>query len=113
MFTAGHETTVTTLSWAVLFMIHHPNVQERCYEELKKFGRLPGYEDRNRLNYIQAVILEIQRCGSIAPLSLPHSTLEETELFNYKIPKGSRVLLNLTALMQNPEYFRNSKISRP
>ena len=111
MFTAGHETTVTTLAWAVLFMIHNPDVQEKCYKELAKFGRVPGYEDRNRLIYIQAVIFEIQRCGNIAPISLLHSTLDETELFKYKIPKGCRVILNLTALMKNPEYCRNFKLS--
>lgn len=104
-FVAGHETTVTTLSWAILYMIHNPEIQERCYRDLENFGRLPGYEDRNSLLYIQAVLLEIQRCGNIAPISLLHATLENTELFKYKIPKGATVILNLTALLRNPEYF--------
>jgi cytochrome P450 len=31
---AGHETTSTTMSWAVEFLAQHPEVQDRLREEL-------------------------------------------------------------------------------
>jgi hypothetical protein len=34
LFAAGSETTATTLSWAVLFMILHPEAQQKVHEEI-------------------------------------------------------------------------------
>ena len=34
MFTAGSETTSTTLAWAVCYMITHPEVQARVQAEI-------------------------------------------------------------------------------
>ena len=34
LFLAGSETTSTTLTWAVLYMVRYPRVQARVQEEL-------------------------------------------------------------------------------
>lgn len=47
--------------------------------------------DKARLPYTEAVLLETQRLASIAPSSLPHMTLSDTELCGYYIPKGTMV----------------------
>lgn len=86
-------------------MIHYPEIQERCYREIAKSDHLPNFEDRNNFIYVQAVLLESQRCGNILPFGVPHSTLDDSELNGYKIPKGSTIILNLTAILNNPEYF--------
>ncbi len=40
IFIAGSETTSTTLSWAVLFMILNPDVQKKVQDEMDEvFGR--------------------------------------------------------------------------
>ena len=34
LFFAGGETTATTLHWAMLFLIHHPDIQEKCRQQI-------------------------------------------------------------------------------
>ena len=39
LFIAGSETTTTTLDWALLFMIEHPDVQRKCQQEIEKVSK--------------------------------------------------------------------------
>ena len=34
LFLAGMETTSTSLRWTFLFLLHHPEVQEKIHQEL-------------------------------------------------------------------------------
>jgi cytochrome P450 len=34
LWTAGMETTITTLRWGILYMLHYPEVQEKVQQEL-------------------------------------------------------------------------------
>ena len=75
-FVAGSETTATTLRWAALFLVRNPEVQSKMRQEIERIvgsGRFPSMEDKPKMPYCEAVILETQRLGNIAPLSLPHS----------------------------------------
>lgn len=77
LFAAGSETTSSTLRWTVVYLLHHPQVQERCYKEIfaLKGDNAVNLLDMENLPYCQATILEIQRLGTIAPSSLIHKTL--------------------------------------
>ena len=79
LFSAGSETTATTLAWAVNFMLLHPEVQAKVQEEVDSVlgDRAPSLADRGRLSYTEATIFEIQRLGSIAPQAVPHRTLAD------------------------------------
>ena len=48
LFSAGSETTATTLSWAVLYMILHPKIQEKIHKEIDEVldGKEPSLEDK-------------------------------------------------------------------
>lgn len=65
---AGHETTATTLAWALHHISHAPLVQERLHEEL-----LRNFPDRTvdpgrigKLEYLGAVVNETLRISPIA-----------------------------------------------
>ena len=62
MFTAGSETTSTTLAWAVNYMITHPKIQTRVQAEIDTVlgDRPPSLEDKEALSYTVATIMEIQ-----------------------------------------------------
>ena len=51
LFSAGSETTATTLAWAVCFMIIHPDVQKKVQQEIDQVlgDRTPTLDDRGRL----------------------------------------------------------------
>lgn len=44
-------------------------------------------KDQASMPYTNAVIHEVQRCGDIAPVGLPHMTYRDTELQGFFIPK--------------------------
>ena len=50
LFAAGSETTATTLSWAVLYMILNPEIQVKIHREIDDAigSREPSLEDRPR-----------------------------------------------------------------
>lgn len=92
----------------------YPEVQVRAQAELDAVvgvDRLPSFEDRDHLPYIQAVTLEALRWHSVVPTSrfchfvldvsltffegVPHRVTEDNVFNGYFIPKGALVLSNL------------------
>ena len=55
--------------------------------------------------YTEATILEVQRLASIIPLILPHTTLEEIQIDQYTIPKGTLIFANMFAIHRDPRYW--------
>ncbi|XP_014674453.1 PREDICTED: cytochrome P450 2C25-like [Priapulus caudatus] len=116
LFGAGSETTSTTLRWALLFLVKHPDVYKKVQAEIDDVigrGRLPSMSDKAKMTYTEATIFEIQRLGNIVPLSIPHVCTEAFELNGYNIPAETRVLGNLTAIMMDPAYFPDPERFNP
>ena len=57
-------------------------------------GRLPTFEDREGLVYVNAIVKEMLRWFNVTPLGVSHRTMEDDELNGYFIPKGSMVMAN-------------------
>jgi len=77
LFLAGSETTSTTLTWAALYMVRYPEIQERVQKELDSVvgvNRTPSNSDKVNLPYTEATIMEIQRHANIVPLGVQHFT---------------------------------------
>ncbi|XP_014677470.1 PREDICTED: cytochrome P450 2C25-like [Priapulus caudatus] len=110
LFMAGTETTSTTMRWAMLFMLKHPNICRKVQVEIDDViggGRLPAMADANKMPFTEATIMEIQRLGNIVPLGVPHATSEQIEFRGYTIPANTTVMSNITAVMMDPTYFPN------
>nr|AFK10139.1 steroid 21-hydroxylase [Homo sapiens] len=97
----GTETTANTLSWAVVFLLHHPEIQQRLQEELDhelgpgaSSSRVP-YKDRARLPLLNATIAEVLRLRPVVPLALPHRTTRPSSISGYDIPEGTVIIPNL------------------
>ena len=77
LFGAGIVTSSITLTWALLLMILHPDVQRRVQEEIDEVigqVRCPEMADQAHMPYTNAVIHEVQRFADIVPMNLPHKT---------------------------------------
>ncbi|XP_019571146.2 steroid 21-hydroxylase isoform X1 [Rhinolophus sinicus] len=125
LFIGGTETTSTTLSWAVAFLLHHPEFQQRLQEELDHelgpgaWGSRVPYKDRSRLPLLNATIAEVLRLRPVVPLALPHRTTRPSSIFGYDIPEGTVVIPNLQGahldetVWEQPHEFRPDRFLAP
>uniref|UniRef100_A0A8C6KBT8 Cytochrome P450, family 17, subfamily A, polypeptide 1 n=1 Tax=Nothobranchius furzeri TaxID=105023 RepID=A0A8C6KBT8_NOTFU len=116
IFGAGVETTTTVLKWAVTYLIHHPEVQRRIQEELDtKIGldRSPQLKDRGSLPYLEATIREVLRIRPVAPLLIPHVALTDTRIGDFKVRKGTRVIINLWSLHHDEKEWDHPELFDP
>ncbi|KAK3737805.1 hypothetical protein RRG08_063211 [Elysia crispata] len=104
LFFAGTDTTSSTIMWFMYYMLNHPDIQEKVYQEILRevgTGRTPGLQDKPQLRYTQASIMETQRLASIVPSSVPHYCAADVTLQGYTIPAGTTVLPNLDSVMMD------------
>ena len=74
-----------------LVMLLYPSVQQKGRAEIDTIigrDRLPSFEDREKLPYINAICMEIIRWKPVLPLGLPHNNMEADVYKGYYIPKG-------------------------
>ncbi|XP_047206886.1 steroid 17-alpha-hydroxylase/17,20 lyase [Girardinichthys multiradiatus] len=116
IFGAGVETTTTVLKWAITYLIHHPDVQRRIQHELDtKIGadRSPRLSDRGSLPYLEATIREVLRIRPVAPLLIPHVALSDTSIGNFRVKKGTRVIINLWSLHHDEKEWNSPEVFDP
>lgn len=75
-----------------------PKVQRIAQEEMDRVlgpGRLPTVADRAKLPYVDAVVKEVLRWHPVAPMGIPHMSVEADTYKGYYIPKGSLIMPNI------------------
>lgn len=116
LFTAGTETTSTTLLWAFLFLLKNPEVEARIREDLDSVigrNRLPRYSDRQNLPYVEAVLSECLRLGTTSGLSLPHVASCDSTLEGFEVPKGTLLVPNFHAVFTDNDKWERPHEFRP
>jgi cytochrome P450 len=94
-------------------LANHPEIQKRFQREIDEVipkDRLPSLEDKPRLPYTDAVILEVMRRHTLVPLYVPHVTFKDAEVLGCYIPTGSMVIANAYAAHMDPKYWTPSSI---
>ncbi|XP_044128621.1 cytochrome P450 2J6-like [Bufo gargarizans] len=116
LFTAGTESTATSLQWAILFMLAYPDIQEKIHKELDEVlhdSSAITYEDRKRLPYTNAVIHEIQRFGNIASVGVMRRSIKDITLDGYPIKKDTNILPNLDSVLRDPQHWKTPNKFNP
>ncbi|KAF0295173.1 Farnesoate epoxidase [Amphibalanus amphitrite] len=119
LFLAGMETTSTSLTWALLLMVMHPDVQTRVQQEIDAVlgvgadRRLPSYTDRANMPYTEATLQEVSRRATVVPRAVGHSALQDAPLGGYTVAKGSLVLMHLDVVHMDPAYWGDPDTFRP
>ncbi|KAK6731771.1 hypothetical protein RB195_007931 [Necator americanus] len=111
IWVAGQETTTSTLVWAFAYLLLHPKVKSKVVDELTSVtepGRPLSLTDRAKTPYYNATLLEILRCASIFPMNLWRNTEEDTSIGGYMVPKGTAVTAQMSLIMSDDAYFKNS-----
>ncbi|ESO84645.1 hypothetical protein LOTGIDRAFT_131752 [Lottia gigantea] len=116
IFSAGVDTTRQTLTWAIFLLVQHPEIQKKAQEEIDQVldkDQQPSISDKERLPYTEAVLHESMRFMPVVPLGVPHSTLCDTTLGEYEIPKGTMVMVNHYALHMDKDVWGDPEVFRP
>ncbi|MEM7060531.1 MAG: cytochrome P450 [Pseudomonadota bacterium] len=121
---AGHETTSGLMSFTLYFLMNHPDVLAKCYEEVDRvLGRdisvQPTLKQVNQLTYVLQVIQEALRHYPTAPAFSVYPYEDEIIGGKYKIKKGTFTTV-LTLMLhrdksvwgENAEAFDPEQFSR-
>jgi cytochrome P450 len=103
LLTAGHETTATSLAWAVERLARHPEKLERLRAEAEA-----GEDDA----YLTATIQETLRLRPVISIVLRRLT-EPVEIAGYELPAGISVVPSIYLAHRSPQVYPDPQAFRP
>ncbi|KAJ4912354.1 Cytochrome P450 71A15 [Raphanus sativus] len=101
IFLAGMATSYTTLDWAMMLLIRHPECMKKLQDEIRTCSRHEFYvleEQVESMRYLKAVIKEVLRLHPPGPLLAPRQLSEDVKLKGYDIAAGTQVIINAWAI---------------
>ncbi|CAI9115895.1 OLC1v1016908C1 [Oldenlandia corymbosa var. corymbosa] len=116
MFTAGRETSILTIEWALSLLLSHPKEMQKLRTEI---DNVVGHErfleesDLPKLPYLRCVINETMRLYPAAPLLLPHYASQDCKIQGYDIPEGTIVLANAWGVHRDPKLWEEPEKFTP
>jgi cytochrome P450 len=116
LYAGGADSTAAGLSFFILAMTAYPEAQAKAQAEIDRVmgrGRLPGFQDRDKLPYVEAIVKETLRWKPLAPLGPPHMSDEEDEIHGYRIPKGAIILPSIKWFSADPAVYPDPDEFRP
>ncbi|KAH7014349.1 cytochrome P450 [Microdochium trichocladiopsis] len=108
LFGAGSDTSAMTMRIFTFAMIKFPHVQSRAQAEIDRVvgsSRLPGFQDREELPYVNALLKETLRWWPVAAMGFPHTVTEGFEYKDYWMPKGAVILPNVFCMLRDPAVY--------
>ncbi|XP_043695097.1 cytochrome P450 CYP82D47-like [Telopea speciosissima] len=107
---AATDTTSISLSWLLSLLLNNKKALTKAQEELDfQVGKDRNVEEKDidNLVYLQAIIKETFRLYPAAPLLVPHEAMEDCSLSGFRVPKGTRVLVNAWKMHRDPHVWSN------
>ncbi|UUN28897.1 cytochrome P450 [Streptomyces sp. FIT100] len=103
---AGHETTATSLAFALHLLARHPEEQSRARDEAVRIlaGRTPEAYDLEALPYLTRVLKEAMRLFPAAP-AIGRRAVAATEIGGHAIPAGADVVVAPWVTQRHPRYW--------
>lgn len=103
LLTAGHETTATTLAWAVERLRRHPAV----------LGELVSEADTGGSGLRQAAITEVQRTRPVIDLVARQVTAQRFQLGQWTLPRGQTVVVSIALIHRDESLFTDARAFDP
>jgi cytochrome P450 len=103
LLTAGHETTATTLAWAVERLRRHPDLVRRLAAEVDAGGS----ELRD------ATIWEVQRVRPVIDVTGRQVRADTLQLGRWTLRRGQMVIVSLFLMLDNDELWPNARRFEP
>ncbi|KAL5556459.1 hypothetical protein UlMin_038695 [Ulmus minor] len=103
-------TSATSTEWALSELIKHPRVMKKLQKEIETvvgMERRVDESDLQKLEYLDMVVKESMRLHPVAPLLIPHASMEDCTVNGFHIPRNSRVLINTWAIGRDPSSWND------
>jgi cytochrome P450 family 135 len=103
---AGHETTATSVAWALERLVRHPEKLRRLVAEIDAEADGGGDE------YMTAVVNETLRVRPVVPI-VARMLEQELEVAGHRLAKGTRVVPCIYLTNRNPRVYEQPAEFRP
>jgi cytochrome P450 len=103
---AGHETTATSVAWAIERLVRHPPVLARLVAEID------AQSDGGSEEYLTAVVNETLRVRPVVPIVV-RVLQQELQVGRYMLPEGTRVTPSIYLTNRNPKVYESPEEFRP
>ncbi|XP_053660636.1 cytochrome P450 4d2-like [Anopheles marshallii] len=105
----GHDTTTIAISFTLLLLARHPEVQEKAYQEIVDIAGTDPYKPVSHRNlqdmkYLEMVIKESLRLYPPVPIIARRFT-ENVELGDKIVPEGSNFNIGIMHMHRDPTLF--------
>ncbi|KAI1797445.1 cytochrome P450 [Ganoderma leucocontextum] len=115
VYTGGADTTVSTLSSFILFMVKNPEVQKKAQEEIDRVigpDRLASFPDRKSLPYTDSILSEVLRLRP--PVSVVTREAGQDDTHNgYLVEKETVILVNFWGMLRAEEHYPDPHSFKP
>ncbi|TFK91405.1 cytochrome P450 [Polyporus arcularius HHB13444] len=115
IYTGGADTTVSTLSSFILFMVKYPDVQKKAQEEILRVigpDRLPTIEDRDSLPYVESVLVEVLRLRP--PVSAVSREAGHDDVHDgFLVEKGTFLIVNFWGMLREEKHYPDPHAFKP
>jgi cytochrome P450 len=120
IFLAGHETSALAATYVWYLLSLHPEEEGKLHAELDAAlgGRVPTYDDLEKLSYTRMVIDEAMRLYPPAPILTGRVAREADDICGHAVAKGAEIVVvpwvvhRHRTLWHDPDRFDPDRFSR-
>ena len=98
-------------------LMSHHDILKRAQDELDLVvgaDRVAQESDIPNLPYLQAIVKETFRLHPVVALALPRQSIRATnDALGYRLPAGTHLILNLSAVHRDPDMYENPNMFNP
>ena len=111
---AGHETTATSVAWAIERLVRHPDKLRRLQAEIdaRSSSEANGLGQGTGEEYLTAVEQETLRVRPVVPIVV-RVLQEDYEIGGRVLPAGTRVTPSIYLVNRNERVYEDAKAFRP
>eukprot|EP01132_Coremiostelium_polycephalum_P003664 gene3664-4562_t len=105
---AATDTSSGTISNLFMCLANYPETQKKAYDELVRVigkGNRVKNSDRYSTPYVNAIMKELLRYKTIAPLSVPRAASADIIIDGVFIPKDTQLIQNIYTCHHSEEYW--------
>ena len=111
----GHDTTASALQWTLYYLAAHPDLQEKCRQEVQcclDENKELSFENLNHLSYLTQFIKESMRLSSPVPF-VGRTLTQPLTLDGYRLPAGTNITMTIFGMHRHPDVWERPLVFDP